>query len=341
MGKTTTKEVVAAILSSRHNTLKTEANLNTEIGVPLTLLQLTPEHRRAVLELGMYVPGDIRLLAHIAQPEIGIVTNVSPVHMERAGSIGRIAAGKAELVEALPPGGLAVLNGDDPRTAAMARRTRARTVLFGLSAQCAIRATDIESHGLSGFSFTLQTPSDVSRINCPIPGKHHVYAVLAATAVALDDSMTPAEIVKALADVRIDIRLTQRPGPRGSTIINDSYNASPASMITALDLLSENSARKIAVLGHMRELGAAERDGHEAVGRYCVGRCDLLVVVGEDAGPLEDAAISHGHKAVRRFATPDDAASYLQDELREGDVCLVKASRAVGLETLVEALVSK
>jgi UDP-N-acetylmuramoyl-tripeptide--D-alanyl-D-alanine ligase len=112
-------------------------------------------------------------------------------------------------------------------------------------------------------------------------------------------------------------------------------------MIAALDLLSESPGRKIAVLGHMRELGVAERDGHEAVGRYCAGRCDLLVVVGEDAGTLVDAAISRGHKAVRRFETPDDAASFLRDELREGDVCLAKASRAVGLEILVEALVSK
>ncbi len=338
VGKTTTKEVVAAVLSRRHTTLKTEANLNTEIGVPLTLLKLAPEHQRAVLELGMYVPGDIRLLARIAGPEVGIVTNVSAVHMERSGSIGRITAGKAELVEALPATGLAVLNGDDPRTVGMARRTRARSVLFGLSDQCDVRATGIESRGLDGFSFTLACPGGEEKVNCPLPGKHHVYAALAAAAVALDDGMPLAEITAALGELSMDMRLTRRAGPRGSTIIDDSYNASPASMIAALDLLSECPGRKIAVLGHMRELGGAERAGHELVGRHCPGRCDLLVVVGDGAAPLADAAVAAGHAAVQRFDTPAAAAPFLRSELDSEDTCLIKASRAVGLEILVQEL---
>jgi UDP-N-acetylmuramoyl-tripeptide--D-alanyl-D-alanine ligase len=349
VGKTTVKEVVAGVLSSRFNTAKTEANLNTEIGVPLTLLQLRPEHERAVLELAMYQPGDIRLLARIARPDVGIVTNVGPVHMERAGSIGRIAAGKAELVESLPAGGLAVLNGDDPRTAAMAGRTRARPLLFGLSSHCSLRALNVVSRGLDGFSFDLQVmdvapvaaPRSPVRVECPLPGKHHVYAALAAAAVALDDGFAGDEIAEALRDARVPSRLTQRPGPNGSTLIDDSYNASPASMIAALDLLSETSGRRIAVLGHMRELGAAEAAGHESVGRHAPGRCDLLIVVGDEAKALADAAEASGHKAVRRFQTAGDATSYIEAELREGDVCLVKASRAVGLESLVGELVAR
>ncbi len=273
VGKTTAKELIADVLQRRYKTLRSEANLNTEIGIPLTLLNLRAEHQRAVLELAMYQPGDIALLAGIARPSVGVVTNVYPVHLERARSFGRIVAGKAELVEALPADGLAVLNGDDANVAAMSRRTRARSVLFGQSEQCDVRATDLAGRGLDGFSFTLtsvgQGPSpDSIRIDCPLPGKHHVYAALAAAAVALNDGMSLEEIAAALREARLGLRLTVRPGPNGSTLIDDSYNASPASMIAALDLLAETKGRHVALLGHMRELGAAEADGHEQVGRH-------------------------------------------------------------------------
>lgn len=338
VGKTTAKEVIASVLSRRYNTLKSEANLNTEIGVPLTLLKLNALHERAVLEMAMYVPGDIALLARLARPAVGVVTNVGPVHMERAGSVGRIAAAKAELVEALPSDGLAVLNGDDARVAAMARRTRARSLLFGLSPQCDFRATDIESRGLNGFSFTLVAPPGSQRIECPLPGRHHVYPALAAAAVASEDGMSTAEIADALREVRLELRLTVRAGVRGSTVIDDSYNASPASMAAALDLLAECSGRRIAVLGHMRELGAAEAEGHRTVGAYAAGRCDALIVVGEDARLIAEAAEEAGLRDVRLVATPSDAAEIVRKGLRSGDFCLVKASRAVGLEAVVEAV---
>jgi len=339
VGKTTAKEVIASVLSRRYNTLKTEANLNTEIGVPLSLLKLTAAHDRAVLELGMYLPGDIALLARIAQPEVGVVTNVEPVHLERAGSISRITSGKAELVEALPPHGLAVLNGDDPRVAAMSRRTRARSVLFGLSEQCDIRATEIESRGLAGLSFVIHAGGQSVRVACRLAGRHHVYAALAAASVAMNDGMSLAEVADALGGVRLELRLTVRPGPNGSTLIDDSYNASPASMLAALDLLSECSGRRVAVLGHMRELGSAESEGHRRVGSYASRRCELLIVVGEDARTLADAALEAGHADVRVVATPKEATAILQRELSAGDHCLIKASRAVGLESVVEAVV--
>jgi UDP-N-acetylmuramoyl-tripeptide--D-alanyl-D-alanine ligase len=341
VGKTTAKELIADVLSRKHNTLRSEANLNTEIGIPLTLLRLRREHQRAVLELGMYQPGDIALLARIAKPSVGVVMNVQPVHLERVRSIGRIEGAKAELVEALPPDGLAVLNGDDPRAAAMSRRTRARSVFFGLSAQCDVRATDIIGRGLDGFSFALNAAGSSVRIDCPLPGKHHVYAALAAAAVALNDGFTPDDVAEALRDARLDLRLTLRRGPNGSTLIDDSYNASPASMIAALDLLSETPGRRIALLGHMRELGAAEAEGHARVGRHAATTCDVLIVVGEEARLLADAATDAGHPDVRWLETPEDAATLARDVLREGDVCLVKASRAVGLESVVEALTAQ
>lgn len=339
VGKTTAKELIAAVLARRYAVLKSEANLNTEIGIPLTLLNLRAEHQRAVLELAMYEPGDIALLARITRPSIGVVTNVGPMHLERVRSFGRIVAAKAELVEALPADGLAVLNGDDARVAAMARRTRARAVLYGLSEQCAVRATDLIGRGLDGFSFRLSVSGEPVQIDCPLPGKHHVYAALAAATVALNDGMSLDEIADALREVKLDLRLTVRRGPNDSTLIDDSYNASPASMIAALDLLGETPGRHIALLGHMRELGTAEAKGHTSVGQHAAATCDILFVVGEDARLLADAARDAGCRDVRFLAAPEDAAEALRKELHAGDVCLIKASRAVGLESVVEVLV--
>ncbi len=340
VGKTTAKELISEVLSRRYRTLKSEANLNTEIGIPLTLLNLRAEHERAVLEFAMYQPGDITLLARIGRPSVGVVTNVSYVHLERVRSFGRIIAAKAELVEALPPNGLAILNGDDANVAAMTRRTKARPVLFGRSEQCDVRASAVVSRGLDGFSFRLHVQGSEIDIDCPIAGKHHVYPALAAAAVALEDGLSLGEIAKALGEMRLDLRLTVRKGPKGSTIIDDSYNASPASMVAALDLLAESRAkRRIAVLGHMRELGDAEAEGHALVGRHAAATCDVLLASGIQARPLAEAAKAAGHRDVRSIETLDEATAMLRKELREGDVCLIKASRAVGLESVVEAVV--
>ena len=340
VGKTTAKELISHVLASRFRVLKSEANLNTEIGIPLTLLRLREEHERAVLEMAMYSRGEIALLADISKPAVGVVTNIGPVHLERLGYMGAIVAAKAELVEALPPDGLAVLNGDDARTTALARRTSARCMFFGTSEQCDIRATDLRSHGLAGIEFHLTSPAGEATIRCPLPGRHHVYPALAAAAVALNEGLSLAAITAALADARPDLRLTPRPGPSGSIIIDDSYNASPASMLAALDLLSECPGRRIAVLGDMRELGAASDEGHRAVGRHAAGRCDILVVVGEDARLIEDWARRAGLKDVRFIASSDEAADLLRRELGAGDHVLIKASRAVGLESVVDALVA-
>lgn len=338
VGKTTCKEVIASVLSHRYRVLKSEANLNTEIGIPLTLLQLTPEHERAVLEMAMYQRGDISLLARIAQPHLGVVTNIGPVHLERVGYMGGIVAAKAELVEALPAAGLAVLNGDDARVAALSRRTQARTVYFGLSPQCHVRAESIVSRGLEGIEFRMTYGEGSVSVRCPLPGKHHVYPALAAAAVALNDGMTLDEVAEAMAGVRPDLRLRVLPGPNGSTIIDDTYNASPASMLAALDLLSELPGRRIAVLGEMRELGAAEESGNAAVGRRAAAACDVLYVYGERARPMGEAAARAGHRQVRYPRSIEEAAAVLREELGRGDHALIKASRAVGLEALVREL---
>ncbi len=339
VGKTTCKELIAAVLGQRYMVLKSEGNLNTEIGIPLTLLGLRPEHQRAVLEFGMYARGDIALLARIAVPAVGVVTNIGPVHLERLGSLGAITAAKAELVEALPADGLAVLNGDDSRVAALAQRTRARVVLYGLSSQCDVRATEVESHGLEGITFRLHSAGGSVRVACPLLGRHHVYPALAAAAVALQDGMMLGEIAAALSSARPDLRLRVLRGPNGSIIIDDSYNASPAAMLAALDLLSEMPGRRIALLGEMRELGAAEEEGHRSVGQRAARTCDLLYVTGERCRPLAEAAEASGLEA--RWVSPGAAADVLRQELRPGDYLLVKASRAMGLEAVVDALVAR
>ena len=337
VGKTTCKELIASVLGKRFRTLKSEANLNTEIGIPLTLLQLTEEHQRAVLEFGMYARGDIALLARIARPHIGVVTNISSVHLERLGSQGAITAAKAELVESLPATGVAILNGDDARTAALATRTDARVVYYGLSEQCQIRATEIVGRGLDGITFSLTTPAGSAEVHVPLAGKHHVYPTLAATTVALEYGMSVPEIAEALAETKLELRSRVLPGPNGSTIIDDSYNASPASMRAALDLLSELPGRRIALLGDMLELGAAEAAGHRGVGERAASACDLLLTVGERARGISEAVRGNGTQA-RHLGSAEEALDILKRELREGDYLLIKASRAMAFEEVVAAL---
>ncbi len=340
VGKTTCKELVAAVLGTRWRVLKSPANLNTEIGLPLTLLELTAEHQRAVLEMAMYGPGEIDLLCHIAQPQVGVVTNVGPVHLERLGSLGAIAAAKAELVNSLPTDGVAVLNGDDSNVAAMASSTKAGVLLYGRSSQCDVRGRDLASRGLEGISFRLTYGESSTAVTAPLPGGHHLYPALAAAAVGLAEGMTLDEVAAALQGARPELRLRILTAPNGATILDDTYNASPQSMLAALDLLAELQGRRIALLGEMRELGTAEEEGHRQVGERAAGCADLVLVVGERARPLYEAARATGPAEVRFLASTQEAAPILRDELQPSDYLLVKASRAVTLESVVDALVA-
>ena len=338
VGKTTCKELIAAVLGHRYPVLKNEANLNTEIGVPLTLLGLRPDQRWATIEMAMYGRGDIALLCDIAKPQIGVVTNIGPVHLERLGSMGAIVAAKGELVESLPPDGLAVLNGDDPRAAGLAGRSKARVLLYGLSPQCQVRATEIASRGLEGVSFRLTLGEAAVAVSTPLPGRHHVYPALAAAAVAISEGLTLPEVAAALAEARPPLRLRVLAGVKGSTILDDSYNASPASMLAALDLLSEMKGRRLALLGDMLELGEAEEEGHRQVGERAARACDALFLVGERARIMAEAARAAGLAEVRVFESKEEAAASLKPELQGSDYLLVKASRGLALETVVEAL---
>ncbi len=338
VGKTTTKEIAAFVLGKRYRLVKNEANYNNEIGLPLTLLKLTPRHERAVLEMGMYAPGEIRLLCELARPEIGLVTNVGPVHLERMGSIEAIAAAKAELVEALPSDGFAVLNGDDRRGRAMAKRTKARVVYFGTSDGCDVRGSDLESKGLEGISFTLEYGGERLRVRTRLPGRHLLLNALGATAVALLDGMSLGEVAQALAAARVPLRLHVHRGRNDSTILDDTYNASPASMMAALELLADLPGRRIAVLGDMRELGAEEQEGHRLVGREAARVAQVIYAVGDLGHLIGEEAKRAGHPAVSLWPSKEEAARRLASELRVGDVVLLKASRAMALETILPEL---
>jgi UDP-N-acetylmuramoyl-tripeptide--D-alanyl-D-alanine ligase len=348
VGKTSTKETVASVLGRWKPTHRSAGNLNSEIGLPLSLLDITPEHGAAVLEMGgAYAVGEIRLLAEIAQPRIGVVTNVHPVHLERMGSIEAIAETKAELVEAIPEDGWAILNGDDLRVRAMAERCLGRVLFYGLDANNDIRATEVESEGLEGTAFWLHIGDDSNRVKVPLIGGHAVELALAAIAVGHAVGMDLGDMLQGLAEPGVQVRLLIVPGPNGSQMIDDTYNASTPSVMSALGLLEAmNPTRAIAVLGDMRELGDASEREHVAVGRRAGEVADLVVTFGEMARTIAreaattDGRFDVGPPTVTTFALDqrEELVEYLLRELREGDVVLLKGSRGLQMEEIVERL---
>ena len=286
----------------------------------------------------MYGPGEIRLLCQIARPQMGVVTNVGPIHMERLGSLETIAAAKAELIESLPPDGVAFLNGDDPLVAGMAQRTAARVVYFGTSEKCDVRGAVLSSAGLQGVTLRLTCGDESVDVATSLPGRHNLRHVLAAAAVGLADSLSLQQVASALEKADVPLRLRTLAGPNGSTIIDDSYNASPASMLAALDLLAELPGRHLALLGDMLELGAFEEEGHRLVGQRAADILDALYVAGPRGQLIGEAAQEAGRTEVHFLRSKEEAAVALRKALGRGDHLLVKASRALALETVVEEL---
>jgi len=349
IAKTSTKEAVAAVLGQRFRTLRNEGNLNNEIGLPLTVLRLEPEHEAAVLEMGMYVGGEIRDLAAIGRPRIGVVTAVQPVHLSRIGTIDAIERAKGELVEALPAaedGGVAVLNADDERVARMRSRTRGRTVTYGFGRGADVRGADVMSAGLEGMRFTLATASVQQPVRIPTLGRLSVHNALAAAAVGIAAGLTLDEIAAGLARGWAAPHRAEIRRAAGVTIVDDSYNASPASVRAALELLAGLPGRHVAVLGEMLELGDAADEGHRSVGAAAADVCELLVVVDGEAGGgaagIVAGAVGAGMPHDRVRGVPDRAAAVgvLRAHLRRGDVVLVKASRGIALDLLVDELVT-
>jgi UDP-N-acetylmuramoyl-tripeptide--D-alanyl-D-alanine ligase len=344
-GKTIAKEVVADVLARTRSVLRNEGNLNSETGLPMTLLRLEPEHEVAVLEMSMYTEGDIARLADIARPEVGVVLAVHPTHLERAGSIEAIARAKAELPAALPADGLAVLNADDPRVASMAVLTQAEVRTYGLGAGAQVRAEEIASLGLAGMTFTLRAPWGTRRMRTALPGRHLVPHALAAAAVAERFAVPLDDVEAALAaGSRAEHRMTITEARSGATLVDDTYNASPVSVGAALDFLAETpigpGRHRYAVLGDMLELGPDEERLHREIGNLAAGIVDGLLAVGERGRWIGEAATAAGLQQVAMARDVEEATQAFDRAIGagNGDIVLVKGSRGVELDRLVAAL---
>ncbi len=346
LGKTSTKESIAAGLSSVRSVYKSPGNMNSEIGLPLSLLEVPRSAEIAVLEMGgAYAFGEVALLAQIAQPAIGVVTNVHPIHLERMGTIEAIAETKTELVEALPSSGAAILNIANPWVTAMAMRTPARVVSYGVDTTADVMATRIQTRGLHGIAFRLEGEAGARDVELPMVGAHAAELALAAICAGIVMSIELDDILAGLSSRGVQVRLIPLDGPNGSRLIDDTYNASAPSVLSALRLLGEVPAeRRIAVLGDMRELGAESAKQHQEVAVATAQVADRLITFGDMARSIAESVIAHqvdGRKVdVTSFGVDqrDDLTRVLLEELRPGDVALLKGSRGLEMETIVASL---
>lgn len=340
VGKSTTKEVIADVLSQRYKTLKNMGNFNNEIGLPLSILGLRKDHQRAILEMGFYIPGEIDFLCHIAQPMIGVITNIGTVHAERAGSQEEIAKGKAELVEYLPTDGVAILNYDDPLVRPMAEKTNAQVMFYGLSKEADLWADEITGLGLKGIRFRLNYKKDSIYLSIPMLGQHSVHTALRAAAVGLADGLTWQEIVSGLKFSQTQLRLVAVRTSVGAILIDDTYNASPQSTLAALNLLEELGGRKVAVLGDMLELGQYEQAGHQQVGIRAAAVADELIVIGERAKIIAETAKAHGFDKdkITILENAQQAIDLLKEKLTKEDSVLIKGSRGMNMDVIAPAL---
>jgi UDP-N-acetylmuramoyl-tripeptide--D-alanyl-D-alanine ligase len=343
-GKTSVKDLTAAVLGMRFRVAASPRSFNTEVGVPVTLLNADPEAEAVVCEMGSRGPGHIRTLTEIARPQIGVVTNVGLAHMEMFGSLEVVADAKGELVEALPADGIAILNGDDEVVRGFSSRTAARVMRFGKAADADLRAEDIRLDDLGRPSFTLRTDDGAERVELAVSGEHMVWNALAAAAAGVAMGLTGGECAAGLKDARLSAwRMEVIEASAGYRILNDAYNANPASMAAALRAAAwmARGGRCIAVLGPMAELGSITEREHERVGELAA-RLGItrLVVVGPRARRIAVGATREGVEAERvtLVDTVEEAAAALREQVRAGDVVLLKGSRVAGLERLVEAI---
>ncbi len=337
MGKTTTKEAIAHVLGSRFRVLKSEGNFNNHFGLPLMLLKLEPEHDVAVIEMGMSHAGEIRALAKIAQPEIGVVTNVAPVHLEFFDSIAGIARAKYELIESLPASGTAVLNADDEYVSQFGRGFKGRVLTYGTLATAEVRAENFAACGAEGSTFDVVTHGGREHASFPLFGEHNVLNALAAVAAGLALGLKLPEAVSALATLSPADKRGQVVQVDNITVINDCYNSNPKALHAMIDALAAMKAeRRIVVAGEMLELGPMAEELHRAAGAYAAGKkINVIVGVRGQAQAMVESARKAGASA-EFVATPEEAGEWLARETRAGDVVLLKASRGVKLEKALE-----
>jgi len=343
VGKTTTKEFTAALLTPHFAVLKSEGNFNNQIGLALTLLRLGKHHQAAVLEMGMSAPGEIKTLTGIAPPDVAVITNINPVHLEFLKTMENIASAKKEILDGMKNGGTAVVNGDDLHVQKIAEGFRGKKITFGFSEGCDIQARSLKSLGYDGFAFDLKYGREERAIQFPFLTESFVLNLLAALGVAFAFSLPLARIEKPIRELKpftnrgILLRLGHK-----ILLIDDSYNSNPKALETALRNLSRLPAkRKVAVLGDMLELGEGSSSYHEDAGRQLVlTGWDLLVTVGPLSLHIADGAKTSGMQPERIISFPDsaEAAEQITDLLRDGDLVLVKGSRGIRTEKIVEKI---
>jgi UDP-N-acetylmuramoyl-tripeptide--D-alanyl-D-alanine ligase len=342
VGKSTTKELTATVLKQRYRTLKNPGNLNNEIGLPMTIWRLSEGHDRAVLEMGFYVPGEIKFLCDLAEPVVGVITTIGTVHAERAGTQKEIVRGKAELVQSLPPApeGVAILNFDDELVRKMAEQTEAKIFYYGLSPEADLWADQVEGLGLDGIKFRLHYQNESMHLKIPLIGRHSVHTALRAAAVGIVEGLSWEEIIRGLRSGHTQLRLVAVRATCGALILDDTYNASPKSMLADLNLLEEMEGRKVAVLGDMLELGRYETQGHQKVGIRAAEVADVIVTVGKLAEIMANAAADSGFSKdnIYTFSDSPSATEFLSQFLTGDDVVLVKGSRGMRMDKIVASL---
>ncbi len=349
VGKTTTKEILAALLGAKLRVLKSEGNLNNEYGLPLTLFRLEEAHQAAVLEMGMSRRGELTRLAAIARPDVGVVTRVAPAHLEFFASVDEIALAKRELIEGLNGReSTAVLNADDPRVAAFGTFAPGRVLTYGIEKQAFFMAQDIEDRGALGSAFDYVSPEGRVRLELNVPGRHAIANALAALAAASVWDIGAAEAQSVFLSLRAPaMRGELLRFSNGAALINDSYNSSPAALQAMTELLAAtpNFRRRILAAGEMRELGTASAELHREAGQFAAktGKIDWVIGVAGNATQLVEGAVAGGLPSARArfFATPQEAAEFLAGFIVSGDLLLVKGSRGVKMEQIVETLIAR
>jgi UDP-N-acetylmuramoyl-tripeptide--D-alanyl-D-alanine ligase len=348
VGKTTTKEILAALVAAKFRVLKSEGNLNNEYGLPLALAKIEPEHEAAVVELGMSRRGELARLTAIAEPQVGVITCVAIEHLEFFASVDEIALAERELIEGLPGRDtVAVLNADDERVARFSGVAPGRVVTFGLFAKADFRAEAVEDRGADGSVFTFTSPEGRDRLTLSLVGRHNVTNALAALAAASVwgiGAREAAEVLPRLAPVAMRGEVLRFD--EGFTVINDCYNSSPAAMTSMMDLLANTPGyrRRILAAGEMLELGPASSELHSEAGRYAASKkLDWIIGVRGHAAELVRAAIEAGASAphAKFFGGSQEAAEFVSAMIEPGDLILVKGSRGVRMERIVEAIRAK
>jgi UDP-N-acetylmuramoyl-tripeptide--D-alanyl-D-alanine ligase len=338
-GKTTTKEILAHILSTRFRVMKSSGNLNNHIGLPLQLLKLEAEHDLAVVEMGMNHAGEIRALGALAHHDLAVVTTVAPVHLEFFESLAAIARAKYEIIETLHSGGVAVLNADDEYVCQFGRDFKGKVVTFGIKRAADVSAHNVKLNGAEGSTFDLVAGSVGERVTFPLVGEHNIYNALAAAAAAMERGLTPSQAAVALSSIAPPDKRGQVLQIGGATIINDCYNSNPRALAAMIDTLASMKAdRRILVVGEMLELGPTAEALHRESGKHAAEKkIDLVIGVRGMARAVAEAACGAGTQA-QFVETPEQAGEWLAQNLRPGDAVLLKASRGVKLERALEML---